>query len=257
MAEEQSTSLSSLAELDSLTGATSSALERASRAAAIFEKREDRRGVVEMQLLRAEILLNVGDADGAAAALDGLTGENVASSEQAAILLTRLGGIAELRGDATEALAKATAAVAAAQEAHSYGTELRARLLRVRTLHAQKKSKDATTELAAIRAGVAKYASVPLRLQLFETSLAIGGAAAASDYRTARNELARVPSYVRAFEIHALAADALRGKADAADAGRAARAAYDELISNTPQAQRTTLTKLAGAVGLDVAIANE
>lgn len=257
MAEEQSTSLSSLAELDSLTGATSSALERATRAASIFEKREDRRGVVEMQLLRSATLLNVGDADGAAAALDGLTGDNVASSEQAAILLTRLGGIAELRGDPAEALAKATAAVSAAQEAHSYGTELTARLLRARALHAQKKNKDAAAELATIRAGVAKYASVPLRLQLFETALAVSGASAASDYRTARSELARLPSYVRAFEIHALAANALRGTGDAAEAGRAARAAYDDLIKNAPEAQRTTLPKLAGAVDFDVAIANE
>jgi tetratricopeptide (TPR) repeat protein len=257
MAEEQSTSLSSLAELDNLAGATSSALERAARAAVIFEKREDRRGVVEMRLLRAEILLNVGDADGAAAALDGLTADNVASSEQEAILLTRLGDIAWLRADATEALAKATAAVGAAQEAHSYGTELKARLLRARALHAQKKDKEGAAELATIRAGVAKYASVPLRLQLFETSLALGGASAAADYRTARNELARLPSYVRAFEIHALAAVALRGKADAADAGRAARAAYDDLIRNAPDAQRTTLPRLAGAMGFDVAIANE
>jgi eukaryotic-like serine/threonine-protein kinase len=257
MAEEQSTSLSSLAELDSLVGATSSALDRAARASSIFEKREDRRGVVEMQLLRAAILLNVGDTDGATASLDGLTSETVASSEQEAILLTRLGEIAEFRGDATEALAKATAAVSAAQEAHSYGTELTARLLRARALHMQKKSKDAATELATIRAGVAKYASAPLRLRLFETALVVSGAAAAPDYRSARGELARLPAYVRAFEIHALAVDALRGKADAADAARAARAAYDDLIKNAPEPQRTTLPKLAGAVGFDMAITNE
>ena len=257
MAEEQSTSLSSLAELDSLVGSTSSALDRAARAASIFEKREDRRGVVEMQLLRSAILLDVGDADGAAAALDGLTSETVASSEQEAILLTRLGEIAEFRGDATEALAKATAAVSAAQEAHSYGTELTARLLRARVLHVQKKSKDAATELATIRAGVAKYASVPLRLRLFETALVVSGAAAAPDYRSARGELARLPAYVRAFEIHALAADALRGKADAADAARAARAAYDDLIKNAPEPQRTTLPKLARAIDFDVAMTNE
>jgi hypothetical protein len=49
----------------------------------------------------------------------------------------------------------------------------------------------------------------------------------------------------------------LRGKADAPDAARAARAAYDDLIKNAPEAQRTTLPKLAGAIGFDVAIANE
>jgi hypothetical protein len=147
--------------------------------------------------------------------------------------------------------------VNAAQEAHSYGTELTARLLRARALHAQKKNKDAATELATIRAGVAKYASVPLRLRLFETALEVSGAAAAADYRTARSELARLPAYVRAFEIHALAADVLRGKPDAADAGRAAHAAYDDLIRNAPDAQRATLPKLAGALGFDVATTNE
>ena len=96
-----------------------------------------------------------------------------------------------------------------------------------------------------------------MRLRLFETALVVSGAAAAPDYRSARGELARLPAYVRAFEIHALAVDALRGKADAADAARAARAAYDDLIRNAPEPQRTTLPKLAGAVGFDMAITNE
>ena len=257
MAEEQSTSLSALAELDSLTGATTSALDRATRASAIFEKREDRRGVVEMQLLKSVILLNTGDADGAESALSDLSEENVASQEQAAILQTRRGEIDERRENSAAALAKATAAVAAAQEAHSYGTELSARLLRARMLHAQKKNKEAAAELATIRAGVARYASVALRLQLAETALQVSGAAAMMDYRGARTELARLPSYVRAFEIHALAAPVLREPAETAEARRAAKGAYDALAADAPPAQRLTLAKLAGSYGLETTIAHE
>jgi len=208
-------------------------------------------------LLRSVILLNTGDADGAESALSDFSEENVASQEQAAILQTRRGEIDERRGNSAEALQKATSAVAAAQDAHSYGTELSARLLRARMLHAQKKNKEAAAELAAIRAGVARYASVALRLQLAETALQVSGGAAIPDYRAARTELARLPSYVRALEIHALAVPALHEPADAAEARRAAQAAYEDLVVNAPTAQRPTLAKLAGSYGLETTIAHE
>ncbi|MET0229905.1 MAG: tetratricopeptide repeat protein, partial [Rhodanobacteraceae bacterium] len=201
MTEERSTSLSALAELDYLCGDTTRALASANAAAEIFRAREDDRGSVEMKLLTSAILINVGDWDGAESALGDLSVENVASREQAAILSWRRSAIALGRGDATRAAALAGEAVTAAQAAHSYGTELSARLVRGRALFAQKKSKEAAAELAATRSGLAKYASVPLRLELSEAALQISGTGALPDYRAARAELARLPSYARAFEI--------------------------------------------------------
>jgi len=252
MAEERSTSLSALAELDYLSGDTTRALASANAAADIFRTREDDRGSVEMKLLSAAILINVGDWDGAEAALGDLSNDNVANREQAAILSWRRSAIALGRGDAAKAATLAGEAVAAAQAAHSYGTELSARLVRARALLAQKKLKDAAADLAATRSGLAKYASVPLRLELAEAALEISGAAALADYRAARAELARLPSYARAFEIHALGAAALRKQSDqtAAEAARAAQAAYDALAKNAPPAERGMLAKLAAGYGI-------
>ena len=252
MAEERSTSLSALAELDYLSGDTTRALASANAAADIFRTREDDRGSVEMKLLSAAILINVGDWDGAEAALGDLSNDNVANREQAAILSWRRSAIALGRGDAAKAATLAGEAVAAAQAAHSYGTELSARLIRARALLAQKKLKDAAADLAATRSGLAKYASVPLRLELAEAALEISGAAALADYRAARAELARLPSYARAFEIHALGAAALRKQSDqtAAEAARAAQAAYDALAKNAPPAERGMLAKLAAGYGI-------
>ena len=253
MAEERSTSLSGLAELDYVSGNTTRALADTKAAADIFRTREDDRGSVEMKLLGSAILIDVGDWDGAEAALGDLSADTVASREQAAILLWRRAEIALGRGDAVRAAATASEAVTAAQAAHSYGTELSSRLLRARALHAQKKSKEAAAELAATRSGLARYASVPLRLRLAEAALEVSGSTALPDYRAARSELARLPSYARAFEIHALAAAALRksSAAAAAEAQREARAAYDTLAKNTPPAQHAALAKLAATYALD------
>jgi hypothetical protein len=205
-----------------------------------------------MRLLGAAILIDVGDWDGAEAALGDLSAETVANREQAAILLWRRAEIAHGRGDIARAVSTASDAIAAAGAAHSYGTELAARLLRARALAAQKKSHEAATELAATRSDLARYASVPLRLELAETSLEIGGADALPDYRAARAELARLPSYGRAFEIHALAATALgrKGGDAEAEARRAAEAAYSDLVRNTPATKQPMLAKLAATYGI-------
>ncbi len=251
MAEERSTSLSALAELDYLAGDPTHALANAKAAAEIFHTREDNRGEVEMKLLQSAIMIDIGDWDGAESALGTLSADDVASREQAAILLWRRSQIALGRADAVRAAATAGDAVTAAQAAHSYATELSARLVRARALLAQKKTREAAADLAATRAGLAKYASVPLRLELAETALEVSGAAALPDYRAARAELARLPSYGRAFEIHALGAAAM-GKSDPAEveARRAATSAYEALARNTPEAQRPALEKLATTYGI-------
>jgi hypothetical protein len=259
MAEARAIGAAYLGELDRIEGRMSDALAQSNTALTQFRQRDDPRGTVEMQLLQSAVFRDVGDWDAAAAALADLSPETVANHEQAAILLLRQGEIALGRGDAADAVAKANQAVASAQQAHSYNTELPARLLRARALLAASKTKDAAGELAAARSALAKYASVPLRLHLAETALRVNGASALPDYRAARAELARLPSYARAFEIHALAADAMQKQKDSgeSEARRAAQAAYDALVAQTPSAQRAPLAKLAESMGLPAASAHE
>jgi len=254
MAEERSISLANLADLDRTEGKISAALDHAKRAFDQFKERDDSRGTVEMQLLESAALRDAGDWDAADAAIADLDVDQVGNSEQAALLLWRQAEIALGRGNADDALAKSGKAIAAAQDAHSYGTELSARLTRARALHAQHKSADAAKELASTRADLAKYASTPLRLTLAEAALEINGADALPDYRAARAELARLPSYGRAFEIHALAAALLHAQGGDAEleASSAAKAAYDDLARNVPAAQQPALAKLAAAYGLSV-----
>jgi tetratricopeptide (TPR) repeat protein len=252
MAEARAIGAAYLGELDRLEGRMSSALAQSNIALAQFKQREDPRGTVEMQLLQSAVYRDLGDWDGADSAIAGLSNESVANREQAAILLLRRGEISLGRGNATDALTQANQAVAAAQEVHSYNTELPARLLRSRALLAAAKTKDAIAELSAARAALAKYTSVPLRLQLAEATLQVNGTAALPDYRAARAELAKLPSYGRAFEIHALAAAALGKQPEAgqAEARRASQAAYESLANDTPPQQRSALAKLAAVYGL-------
>ena len=251
MAEARAIGAANLAELDRLEGRISSALDRSASALEQFQQRDDPRGIVEMKLLRAAIFRDVGDWDSADSALADLTADNVENHEQAAMLMSRRGELALGRGDAAAALVLANDAVVAAQNAHSFGNELSARLLKAKTLEAQKKTRDAQAELVATRNGLAKYASIPLRLQLAEASLQISGDGALPDYRAARAELARLPSYVRAFEIHALAAALPRkSSGEDVDAMRAAASAFDDLMKHTPAAQQPTLEKLATAYGV-------
>jgi len=252
MAEERSISLASLADLDRIEGKPAAALDHAQKAFDQFKQRDDSRGIVEMQLLQSAALADTGDWDKAASVIAELTPDAVTNSEQAALLIWRRGEIALGRGDAAEALARAGEAIAAARNAHSYGTELSARLLRARALGAQQKGKAAAAELATTRSGLARYASVPLRLQMAETALQIDPVSAIPDYRAARTDLARLPSYARAFEIHALGAAALRKTSDSgeSEAMRAARSAYADLFKNTPAEQQPALKKLAASYGV-------
>ncbi|MEO7326337.1 MAG: hypothetical protein ABIW82_16060, partial [Dokdonella sp.] len=229
------------------------ATKHASEALDLFQKRDDPRGVTEMKLLRSTIACDVGDWDGAASALNGLNTDSVANEEQTSILAWRRGEIAFGRGDLKAALAGADEAIAGAQKAHSFGTELSARLLRARALSRKRNtSTEAARELASVRTGVARYASVPLRLALAETELVVAPNKGAAIYREARALLARLPAYGRAFRIHTLGVDALRrtGGEGIDDALRAVNASYASLHDSTPAAQRAALADLAASTGL-------
>ncbi|HJT98260.1 MAG TPA: protein kinase, partial [Rhodanobacteraceae bacterium] len=141
MAEARAIGAAYLGELDRLEGRIADALSQSNVALQQFRQRDDPRGIVEMQLLQSAAFRDVGDWDAAEAALGDLTADTVANREQGAILLLRRGEIALGRGAAAEALAKASQAVAAAQEIHSYNTELPGRLLRARALLAGGKAK--------------------------------------------------------------------------------------------------------------------
>ncbi|HEY0229712.1 MAG TPA: tetratricopeptide repeat protein, partial [Dokdonella sp.] len=253
MAEERTISISALAELDRLEGRLDTSLQQSAAALDDFVKRDDPRGITEMKLLRSAAFCDAGDWSSAESALDGMQVEAIENGEQASLLAWRRGEIALGRGDAKAALGNANDAIARAQKAHSYGAELSARLLRARALAAQNKPADATRELADVRTGLAGYASVPLRLQLAEAALRIAPDKNLATYREARAQLARLPSYGRAFLIHTFGAEALRraGSDEVADAWRAANAAYTQLRTNTPESQRAALAAFAAAVGLN------
>ena len=253
MAEERGISLAALAELNRLEGFVDTAIRDADAASDDFRKRDDPRGTTEMALLRSAALCDVGDWPAALAALSGLSPDAIANGEQASLLAWRLGEIALGRGDAKAALAAADDAIARARNAHSYGTELSAHLLRARALAVMGESADAKRELAGVREGVTRHASVPLRLLQAETSLRVAPTDVAAVYRETRALLARLPAYGRSFVIHAHAAQALRtsGGVGADEAMHAALQAYARLRSRTPEPHHAALAQLARSLGLD------
>ncbi|MEO7433297.1 MAG: protein kinase [Dokdonella sp.] len=254
LAEARVIGLANLAELDRLEGRIERASQHAAEALALFTTRDDPRGSTEMKLLRSAIFADVGDWDNAGHALDGLDAESVANEEQAGLLALRKGEVAYGRGDARTATALADEAIAGARKAHSLGTELSSRLLRSRALAAFGKPADAAREMASVHEGVARYASVPLRLSLAETELRVAPQKGVAVYREARALLARLPDYGRAFEIHALGADASARTAggEAAEARRAAGTAYSTLRAATPEAGHAALAVLAASMGIPV-----
>lgn len=252
MAEERTISLAGLAELDRIEGRIDDALRRSDDALSDFRRRDDPRGIVEMQLLRSAAFADVGDWDSAASTLQGLGVDTVGNGEQASLLAVRLGEIALGQGRADDAIASADDAIARAQRANAHGAELSAHLLRARALAVLDRSTEATRELAHVADGFERYASVPIRLLLAEAQLLAAADASAATYREARTLLSRLPSYGRAFRVHAAGASLLeRIDADGIDGARsAALDAYATMHERTPDAQRAALAALARQAGL-------
>jgi tetratricopeptide (TPR) repeat protein len=250
MAEERTISLSSLAELDRLEGRMQSALQRATTALDAFTQREDLRGIVEMKLLLSAIHRDLGDWPAAAQALNAIDAA-ATHGEQASQYAWRQGEIALGQGDAQAALEAADLAIERAASAHSFGSELSARLLRVRALATLKRPPDATAELKRVEDGLARYASVPLRLLLAEASLHANAANAEATWREARALLARLPSYGRAFQLHARAATQLPTGSN--DAIAAASKALQHLLDQSPASAHPALRGLAQSLGIEAA----
>lgn len=249
MAEEHTISVATLAELDRLEGRMQSAIQEADTALADFNQRKDQRGITEMRLLRSAIAADLGDWSGAAKAISELDHDEVA--EQASTLRWRQAEITFAEGRPAEALEAAEQAITEASSAHSYAAELLSRLLKVRILDALGKPDVAAMELRTVKDGLVRYASMPLRLVLAETSVRLGGPQAAADYQEARNLLARLPSYGRAFAIHQFGS-MLVPEGDPASLQRRelARAALDEVMQRTPEALREDLSNEARSIGM-------
>jgi hypothetical protein len=205
MDEEQAISLASLAEIDRLEGQIASAIERSLMALAIFTRRGDQRGIVEMHLLRAQALLDVGAWEAAAAALVVFEGEPPGSGEQQAMLALRRAELALGLDDPAAALGAAVQAVALAGQAHALGLQLQAQLVHARALQRSGNASEALATLAQVDAGLGRYASVPLRLLLAETHLRLDSAERLQVWRGSEALLARLPSYGRAWRLLGLA----------------------------------------------------
>jgi eukaryotic-like serine/threonine-protein kinase len=251
MAEERTISLATLADLDRLEGRMKVALEEAASALADFIQRNDQRGIAEMRLLRSAIASDLGDWTGAAQAIAELDATSV--TEQASTLRWRQAEIIFGQGRNDEALKAADDAIAQAEKAHSRAAELSSRLLRVRVLDALGRRDAAAAELRKVKEGLVRYASMPLRLSLAETAIQLGGTHAAADYKEARNLLARLPAYGRAFAIHQFGAQlAPAGSSAALQAQQLATQALGQLMKNTALPQRQSLADYATSIGMTV-----
>ncbi len=252
MAEERAVSLAGLGELDRLQGEFASALGRSADALARFERRDDLRGSLELQLQRAAILIDLGAFTAARSALDGLSPEQIENREQRAWLHLRLGEIAEGERAYPLALEQAGQAIAVAQAAHSSSVELPAHLLNARLLAAGGQGARARTELAGVRDGLSRYASVPLRLLVLETALVVEPATAVRSYQQAEAQLARLPDWGRAIRLHLFAARALATAEPAtasAARGRAA-AVLARQLRGLAATEQDSFRKLAQAMGM-------
>ncbi len=246
LADEKAVALASLAELDRLEGHYRQALMRADEAAREYQAREDARGITELALTHAAIALDLGDREGARATLAPLNEAEIGSQEQVAMLWLRRAELALEDGKPEDAERDARAALDVATKAHGYGHELAARLWLARAAQARGRAADARRALNESRQGLGRFASVPLRLLLLESALAIDAGQNDGDYREARARLAKLTAYGRAWRIHAEAARYLRG-APADEARAAANSALATVIADTPEAQAAALREAARA----------
>ncbi|MCE3005120.1 MAG: hypothetical protein LW860_20850 [Xanthomonadaceae bacterium] len=245
MAAEHAAALATLAELDRLEGRIAPALEHARRAADLFTAQEDERGRAESILVAAQALLDVGNHAAARGAIAPFVEQPPASGEQAVRLLTVRSALALADADPTTARRLAAQASEAARATHGKAIQVQAAMALVDAALAAGDRRAAAAAAREARDELGRYASVPLRLRMAEAALAAGMPDAIADYRTARATLARLPSWGRAFRLHAAAAGV------DGDAARAARQAWMELRARTPAEHHAALDAQARALGID------
>jgi hypothetical protein len=215
MAEEAAVSRRNLAELELLQGHAEAAARHLGNASALFAGRGDRRGEIDVALLRVRADLLVGAADAAQRGLDALAPQLAeASAEQGAIASLLRASVARARGDdggERAALAQAKARAAASGVVR---WQLEAALY------------AGAAPDAALREAIDRLGNVALQLELAARSMraalaANDAAGAAAEYRRTAARLATLGEYADASALHALGASALAQAGDAAGAARA------------------------------------
>jgi len=253
LVDERGAGLLGLAELDRIEGDWRTGTTRAAQALDQFRKRADPRGTAESLLVAGALALESGDLESARPTLAELARSVPSNREQRALGGLRSAELAQSDGDATAALRAVDAAIADAAGSHSLATELAARLARTAVLADLERADEARAELARARSALQGYASVPLRLMLFEVALRVDAGRSQGDYREARALLARLPRYGRTYRIHAWAARAFSSRGDrvaAAEAARSAAAAYAAVVPGVPDAARQVFEAQARALGV-------
>jgi tetratricopeptide (TPR) repeat protein len=222
MLEEAAVSRRNLAELDLLQGDVAAADRHLAAAAALFAEREDRRGEVDVALLRVRRELLLGRRDAARAGLDALAPKLAqASTEQAAIaelLRARLAIAAGDPGAARAALERAKARAAASG---------------VRRWQLEAALFAGGKPDAALRESIQRLGNVALQLDLHAQAMRQPDQSAdqvVAEYRRALALLDRVGRYGEATALHALGAEALVRTGDDAGAAQARQRATEAIV---------------------------
>jgi tetratricopeptide (TPR) repeat protein len=220
MVEEAAVSRRNLAELELVQGHLAAALDQLDHAKALFEQREDRRGVVDSELLNVRTLLAANAIDDAAklhGKLESMLAD--ASDEQRAIAAMLKTDLAERQNDVATARK-------AQQEAQALALASGVRALQLQAVLRAPTGPD--TEAITL------LGNVPLRIEAAERSvarsLADGKAEeAAATYREATSLLDPKRHSVNAFALHWLGAQAFGRLGDATAAAAARARAADAL----------------------------
>jgi len=220
MVEEAAVSRRNLAELELVSGHLADALDQLDHARTLFAQREDRRGLVDTELLRIHVLVAAQALDPATKSQDALQPLLAdASDEQRAIAALLQAEIANRRNDAQTA-----------QKARAQAQRLAlASGIRALQLHAMLLDPPGPDAEAILQLG-----NLPLRLLWLEQSmtrqLAAGDAsAAAANYRDAAKILDGQPESVNGFALHRLGAQAAASLGDEAGAAVARARATEAL----------------------------
>jgi len=230
MAEEQAVSRRNLAELALLEGRLGDALTHLQRSRALFVEREDQRGLIDVELLRGQILLAAGaddESDVLSTALQPML-EHASTEQRALGALLR----AELAPDER---GRRLALVDARR--HADAASSKALLLRVEL--AAGGADDALGERIQV------LGHRGLWLQWVEQALAVPDRPAERAAELYRSALAMLPEggrYLHGWRLHRLGARALQASGQTADAAVAEDAAAEAL----QQLRQATPAELAG-----------
>jgi eukaryotic-like serine/threonine-protein kinase len=238
MAEEAAVSRRNLAELALVQGEYATALDHIERAQALFEERQDLRGLVDTGLLRAGTLRAVGATPQATQALAEIA-ELLpqASTEQRALAALLQ---AELARGADDGSAAAAALQQAREHARAGGT--RALLLQIELLAGRGDDElGATIRTLGHRRLWLEWVEQAMRLRQSDPAQAL------VLYRDARAVLAESGPYGRAWRLHRIAARAHAAQGDsaaAAEATQQAERSIEQLRRAIPQALRADFDAL-------------